>query len=321
MIVSCGEAVIDFMPISVDGAPAYRPFAGGSPFNVAIGLGRLGAPAGFLSRISTDFFGDLLMQTLAENRVDTRFVKRAADPTMLAFVSHPAPDSNFVGEPQYAFFSNGSADRCITEHDLPATLGDDVACLHLGLGAISTQAEPAATTFEALLKRESKHRVLVIDPNVRPGLIKDRAVARARLESWVSLCDIVKVSRADFDWLYPDRSVEDSAAAWRDLGPKLVVMTLGADGAMALLNGSKVAVPGRKIGVVDTVGAGDSFHAALLAGLSEHGLLTLDRLAKLDVGVLKVLLDRAVAAAAITCSRAGANPPTKRELEDSLGSR
>jgi fructokinase len=281
---------------------------------VAIGLGRLGAPAGFLSRISTDFFGDLLMQTLGENHVDARYVKRAADPTMLAFVTH-RPD----GEPQYAFFANGAADRCITEHDLPTSFADDVTCLHLGLGAISTQAEPAATTFEALLKRESKRRVLAFDPNVRPNLIKDRETARARLESWISLCDIVKVSRVDLNWLYPGRSAEDSAAAWRDLGPKLVVMTLGADGAMALLDGSKVAVPGRKIGVVDTVGAGDSFHSALLAGLNEHGLLTRDRLAKLDVGVLKILLDRAVAASAITCSRAGANPPTKRELEDSLG--
>jgi len=314
MIVCCGEALIDFMPISAEGAPAFRPFPGGSPFNVAIGLGRLGAPAGFLSRISTDFFGDLLMQTLGENRVDARYVKRAADPTMLAFVTH-RPD----GEPQYAFFANGAADRCITEHDLPASFADDVACLHLGLGAISTQAEPAATTFEALLKRESKRRVIAFDPNVRPNLIKDRETARARLESWISLCDIVKVSRVDLNWLYPGRSAEDSAAAWRDLGPKLVVMTLGADGAMALLDGSKIAVPGRKIGVVDTVGAGDSFHSALLAGLNEHGLLTRDRLAKLDVGVLKILLDRAVAAAAITCSRAGANPPTKRELEDSLG--
>jgi fructokinase len=314
MIVSCGEALIDFMPISVEGAPAYRPFPGGSPFNVAIGLGRLGAPAGFLSRISTDFFGDLLMQTLAENHVDARYAKRAADPTMLAFVSH-RPE----GEPQYAFFANGAADRGITEHDLPASFGDEVACLHLGLGAISTQAEPAASTFEALLKRESKRRVLAIDPNVRPNLIKDRDAARARLESWVALCDIVKVSRADFDWLYPGRSVEDSAAAWRGLGPKLVVMTLGADGAMALLDGAKVTVPGRKITVVDTVGAGDSFHSALLAGLNAHGLLTRDRLAKLDLDVLKILLGRAVAAAAITCSRAGANPPTTRELEDSLG--
>ncbi|GAB2174704.1 carbohydrate kinase family protein [Dongia sp. agr-C8] len=314
MIVSCGEALIDFMPIEHEGAPAYRPFPGGSPFNVAIGLGRLGAPSGFLSRISTDFFGDLLLRTLRDNGVDTRYVKRAADPSMLAFVSH-RPE----GEPQYAFFANGAADRCITEHDLPAALGDEVACLHLGLGAISTLAEPAATTFETLLKRESKRRVLAIDPNVRPNLIKDRDAARARLESWVSLCDIVKVSRADFDWLYPDRSIEDSAAAWRDLGPKLVVMTLGADGAMALLDGTKVAVPGRKIGVVDTVGAGDSFHSALLAGLNERGLLTRDGLNKLDVGVLKILLDQAVAAAAITCSRAGANPPTKRELEASLG--
>ena len=313
MIVCCGEALIDFMPIAQEGTPAYRPFPGGSPFNVAIGLGRLGAPAGFLSRISTDFFGDLLMQTLADNGVDARYVKRAGDPTMLAFVSHK-PE----GEPQYAFFANGAADRCITEHDLPPAFDENVACLHLGLGAISTQAEPAASTFEALLKRESKRRVLAIDPNVRPNLVKDRSAARARLESWVALCDIVKVSRADLDWLYPGRVAEESAAAWRDLGPKVVVMTLGPDGAMALLNGSKVAVPGRKIGVVDTVGAGDSFHSALLAGLNEHGLLTRDRLAKLDIGVLKILLDRSVAAAAITCSRAGANPPTKRELEDAL---
>jgi len=313
MIVSCGEALIDFMPIAVNGATAFQPFPGGSPFNVAIGLGRLGAPAGFLSRISTDFFGDLLLRTLHENRVDTRYVKRAADPSMLAFVSH-GKDS----EPQYAFFANGAADRCITEHDLPAAFDDSVVCLHLGLGAISTQAEPAASTFETLLKRESKRRVIAFDPNVRPNLIKDRDAARARLESWVALADIVKVSRADFDWLYPGRAVEDSAAAWRDLGPKLLVMTLGADGAMALLNGTKVAVPGRKIGIVDTVGAGDSFHAALLAGLNEHGMLTRDRLAKLDAGVLKTLLDRAVAAAAITCSRSGANPPTMRELQEFL---
>jgi fructokinase len=313
MIISCGEALIDFMPLAVEGAPAYRPFPGGSPFNVAIGLGRLGAPAGFLSRISTDFFGDLLMETLAANHVDARYVVRASDPSMLAFVSHA-----HAGEPQYAFFANGAADRQIAVRDLPASFGDDVTCLHLGLGAISTQAEPAASTFETLLRRESKRRVLAFDPNVRPNLIKDRDAARARMESWVRLCDIVKVSRADFDWLYPGRAVEDCAAAWRDLGPKLVVMTLGADGAMALLNGTKVTAPGRTIAVVDTVGAGDSFHAALLAGLNEHGLLTRDRLARLDADQLKVLLGRAVAASAITCSRAGANPPTKRELEDFL---
>ena len=314
MIVSCGEGLIDMMPISVDGVQAFRPFAGGSPYNVAIGLGRLGAPVGFLSRLSTDFFGDLLVETLGENGVDTRYVKRAADPSTLAFVSHPHD-----GEPQYAFFANASADPSITERDLPPAFIDAVTCIHLGLGHISTVLEPAASTFEALLKRESKRLVLALDPNVRPNLIKDRAAAVARLESWVTLCDIIKVSRADFAWLYPDRSVEASAAAWRDLGPKLVVMTLGADGAMALLDSTKISVPGRKIGVVDTVGAGDSFHSALLAGLSERGLLTRDRLARLDAETLKLLLERAVAAAAITCSRAGANPPTKRELEDSIG--
>jgi fructokinase len=311
MIVSCGEALIDFMPIDIDGAPAFRPFPGGSPFNVAIGLGRLGAPAGFLSRISTDFFGDLLSDTLAKNGVDQRYVKRAPDPSTLGFVSHPHEG----GEPQYAFFANGAADRSMTERDLPPALDDSVTCLHIGLGAISATQEPAATAFETLLRRESKRRVLTFDPNVRPGLIKDREASRRRLESWVALCDIIKVSRADLDWLYPGRDVEESAKAWRNLGPTLIVMTLGTDGAMALTGEGRVAVPGRKVTVVDTVGAGDSFHSALLAGLNDRGALTRDRLPRLEPEALTALLNRATRAAAITCSRAGADPPTKAELE------
>ena len=152
MIVSCGEALIDFMPIAVEGAPAYRPFPGGSPFNVAIGLGRLGAPAGFLSRISTDFFGDLLMQTLSENGVDARYVKRATDPTMLAFVSHP-----HEGEPQYAFFANGAADRSMTEHDLPASL-DEIARLNQSIGKTGLLAlKPLQVTSP----RDAWHRHLL----------------------------------------------------------------------------------------------------------------------------------------------------------------
>lgn len=310
MIICCGEALIDFVPRSIDGQPAYRPLPGGSPFNVAIGLGRLGAPTGFLSRLSTDFFGDLLVQTLNENAVDCRHVKRTADPSTLAFVSSPSS-----GEPQYAFYSNGAADRSITEHDLPVALDSSVTAIHLSLGAITLMTEPAASTFEALLQREAKRRVLVFDPNIRAGLIADRAAYCKRVEALIGLCDLVKVSRADLEWLYPGRAVADSAEAWRGLGPRLVVVTLGADGAMALMGGRKVETPGRKVEVVDTVGAGDSFHAALLAGLNEHGVLTIDRLAKLDAADLQGVLGRATAAAAITCSRAGANPPTKRELD------
>jgi fructokinase len=310
MIITCGEALIDFMPVVIDGASAYRPFPGGSPFNVAIGLGRLGAPTGFLSRISQDFFGDLLVETLVQNGVDCRHVKRTTDPSTLAFVSHP-PN----GEPQYAFFANGAADRSMTEHDLPPALDDAVTALHLSLGAITASTEPAAETFDRLLRREAKRRVLAFDPNIRANLIHDRVAYNRRIESWVALCDIVKVSRADLQWLYPNRDLEASAEAWRSLGPKLVVVTMGEEGAVALIAGKRVAVPGKRVKVVDTVGAGDSFQSALLAGLNERGLLTLDGLARLDSAVLQALLERASCAAAITCSRAGANPPTDAELE------
>jgi fructokinase len=313
MIICCGEALIDFVPVSMDGAPAYRPLPGGSPFNVAVGLGRLGAPTGFLSRLSTDFFGDLLVETLVRNGVDCRHVKRTTDPSTLAFVSQPGS-----GEPQYAFFSNGAADRCIAEHDLPPTFDDAVTALHLSLGAITLMTDPAANTFEALLRREAKHRVIVFDPNIRAGLIADRLAYCRRLEALIGICDLVKVSRADLEWLYPERPIEASAEAWRGLGPRLVVVTLGAEGAMALMGGEKVAVPGRKVKVVDTVGAGDSFHAALVAGLHDQGALTIDGLPKLKPEALQGLLNRATAAAAITCNRAGANPPTRAELESTL---
>jgi fructokinase len=313
MIICCGEALIDFVPVQVDGAPAYRPLPGGSPFNVAIGLGRLGASTGFLSRLSTDFFGDLLVDTLARNGVDTRHVKRTTDPSTLAFVSSPAS-----GEPQYAFFSNGAADRCITERDLPPAFDDTVTAIHLSLGAITLTSETAASTYEALLRREVKRRVIVFDPNIRAGLITDRAAYCRRLEALVAVCDLIKVSRADLEWLYPERGIEQSAEAWRGLGPRLVVVTLGADGAMALMAGAKASVPGRRVKVVDTVGAGDSFHSALLAGLDDQGALTLDGLPKLKSEALQALLNRATAAAAITCNRAGANPPTKAELESAF---
>ena len=310
MIISCGEALIDFVPVEVGGVAAYRPFPGGSPFNVAIGLGRLGAPTGFFSRLSTDFFGDLLVKTLQQNAVDVRYLTRAPDPSTLAFVSAPGE-----GEPQYAFYSNGAADRSMTERDLPLAFDDKVACLHFSLGAITLNVEPASRTLEALMRREAKRRVLAFDPNIRAGLIGNREAYRKHVEGWVAAMDLVKVSRADLDWLYPGRGVEDSAEAWRNLGPRLVVVTLGADGAMALVDGRKVLVRGRKVTVVDTVGAGDSFHSALLAGLNERGALTRDWLQKLEVDAVEALLNRAVAAAAITCSRAGANPPTKAELE------
>jgi fructokinase len=277
---------------------------------VAIGIGRLGTPVGFLGRVSADFFGDMLVETLARNGVEQRHVKRSMDPSTLGFVSNP-----IAGEPQYAFYTNGAADRALALDDLPPVLGDDVVCLHFGFGAITPMVEPTARTLETLARREAGQRVLTLDPNLRANLIPDRDEYRRRMESWVGLCDLVKVSRADLEWLYPGRDVTAAAGGWLRLGPRLVVVTLGADGAMALSGDRRIAVPGRKVKVADTVGAGDSFHAALLAGLHDGGLLRRERLAAPSDDVLRGLLERAVAAAAITCSRPGANPPTRAELE------
>ncbi|HET8726931.1 MAG TPA: carbohydrate kinase [Alphaproteobacteria bacterium] len=307
MIVSCGEALIDFVPMAgADGAAGYRPCPGGSPFNVAIATSRLGAPAGFLGCISTDFFGDLLVDTLHGNRVDTRLVARHGQPTTLGFVSLDQT------EPQYAFFSNGAADRSLLEDDVPDALPDEVACLQFG--SISLMQEPAATTLEALMRRESGRRVLSLDPNVRASLIPDRDAYRRRLEGWIGLVDLVKVSQADLDWLHPGESVEEVAARWRELGPTVVVVTTGSDGAFALTPAGVMRAPGVHGPVVDTVGAGDTFHGGLLARLHAQGLLDRQALALATGQQVADALSFANMAAAITCARRGNDPPRIEEV-------
>lgn len=307
MIVSCGEALIDFVPIvGADGAPGYRPCPGGSPFNVAIAVSRLGAPAGFLGRISTDFFGDLLVRTLHANHVDTGLVVRQDQPSTLGFVSLDQD------EPHYAFFSNGAADRSLVAEDLPAALPDAVRCLQFG--SISLMQEPAATTLEGLMRRERGRRLLALDPNVRPGLIPDRDAYRRRLEGWIAMADLVKVSRADLEWLYPGAGSEAVAARWRDSGPMLVVVTEGADGALAAGPAGLVRTRGRRIAVVDTVGAGDTFHGGLLSWLDRHRLLDRDALPGTTADQIAAALDFANRAAEITCGRQGNDPPTLGEM-------
>lgn len=309
MIVSCGEALIDFVPMAgADGTPGYRPCPGGSPCNVAVAVSRLGAPAGFLGRISTDFFGDLLMATLRENGVDCSLVRRADQPSTLGFVSLDER------EPDYAFFSNGAADRSLEPADLPKPLPAGIACLQFG--SISLMQEPAATTLETLMRRESGRRVLSLDPNVRPRLIPDRESYRRRLEDWIALVDIVKVSRADLEWLYPGIPAAEVATRWFRTGPALVVVTGGEEGAFAVsATGISPPVRGTAVQVVDTVGAGDTFHGALLAWLYHGGLLNRDDLRRLTPEQEVEALSFANKAAAITCSRRGNDPPRMDELE------
>ena len=309
MILCCGEALIDFVPLP--GMRAYGPYPGGSVFNIAVGLGRLQAPVGFFCRISTDYFGDLLLDTLIENGVDTALCPRSDDPTTLAFVSLPGDEGE---EPRYMFYANDSADRLLTTGMLPE-LAPEIKALHFG--SISLVMEPGATALESLMQRESGRRIISLDPNVRPGMIDDREAYQQRFERWAGWVDILRLSTVDFDFLYPGQPLAPIIARWFELGLSLCIVTKGADGAEGITAGGiSVESTPPEVTVADTVGAGDTFLAAALAYLQQEGLLyQREKLRKLTAGQLGACLDYAGQAAAINCSRQGANPPYKYEME------
>ncbi|NJO17657.1 MAG: carbohydrate kinase [Thioploca sp.] len=306
MILSCGEALIDLVPLG----EGYRPYPGGSPYNIAIALGRLETPVGFLGKISTDFFGEMLINNLIHNQVDTRYIIRADGLTTLGIVSLPSQHQ----EPQFSFYANDSVDRNLTIAELPTQFPSEVKVLHFG--SISLVLEPGATALEQLMQRESKHRFISLDPNIRPHIITDKVAYSQRLENWLKSVDIIRVSVADLNWLYPKADPETIIKQWLNLGPILGILTLGAQGAKAYTRASVAvlaSVPA--IQVVDTVGAGDSFLAAVLAYLNEQNLLTTrTQLMNISVDQLTACLNYASRAAAINCSRAGANPARKSEL-------
>lgn len=308
MILCCGEALIDMIPSPTEvGRPGFVPFSGGAIFNTAIALGRLGAPVGMLSGISTDVFGQQLVSDLLASHVDISWLIRSDRPTTLAFVRLTN------GQASYTFFDENSAGRMVAAGDLPV-LPDRV--LALCFGGISLCVEPAADAYAALCAREADRRIIMLDPNIRRGFILNEAGYRARLERMIGQADIVKVSDEDLDWLYPTGA--GLAAGLRRIkaaGPRLVVATRGAEGAVALLpDGSEVAVTGVKADVVDTVGAGDTFNAGLLAALGERGLLSPEHLDKIDAIQAAEALRFACQVASVTVARAGANPPWRHEL-------
>jgi fructokinase len=310
LILCCGEALIDFVPL--EDARGYQPCPGGSIYNIAVGLGRLEAPVGFLGRISTDFFGDLLINYLAENGVSPEFTLRADGPTTLAFVS--LPDGRHT-EPRYVFYANDAVDRTLTPTDLPSEFSDNVQALHFG--SISLVLEPGASSFEGLMQRESGRRVLSLDPNIRPSLISDREAYRKRFEGWLRFMDIVKLSLADLEWLYPGSDARKIIQTWLGWGPSVCLLTLGSQGASGFTDeGIEAGVPSPRITVVDTVGAGDTFLAATLNWLYENEkLANKQALRFLTADQLTACLEYATRAAAINCSRPGANPPYRHEME------
>ncbi|SMX39046.1 carbohydrate kinase family protein [Maliponia aquimaris] len=299
MILCCGEALIDMLPRDTPaGEQAFAPYAGGAVFNTAIALGRLGAPSGYLGGLSKDLFGTLLAEALSASHVDHSLCPRSARPTTLAFVTLTN------GHAKYAFYDENTAGRMLSSEDLPA-LDDSITALFFG--GISLVSEPQADSYALLCDRAGDLPVM-IDPNIRPGFITDEARYRARLERMLARADIVKLSDEDMDWL------GTSADTLLRDGTSVVLVTRGADGVDIVSRDGTRKVAARRVEVVDTVGAGDTFNAGFLAGLYRAGLLTRARLAAAVSDDLAEAADLGVRAAAVTVSRAGANSPWEHEL-------
>jgi fructokinase len=306
MILCCGESLIDMIPAEiVSGGTAYAPHAGGAVFNTAIALGRLGAPSAMLTGMSEDLFGDLLRESLIASKVDFGFSIISGKPTTLAFVKLTN------GQAKYTFYDENSAGRMIEKAQMPS-LGGSVEAMFFG--GISLAQEPCGSTYEALMAREAPDRVVMVDPNVRPGFAASEKAYRDRVERMAAMADIVKLSDEDLAWLEGDGDIDRKARAICERGPALVVITRGSEGATGYTSTHSVSVKARKAKVADTVGAGDTFNAGVLAGLHDLGILDKVAIRNLDTQAIEHALELGAAAAAVTVSRSGANPPWRNEL-------
>jgi fructokinase len=307
MILCCGEALIDFLPRKgADGADVYQPFNGGSIFNTAIALGRLGIKVSYFGGLSTDFFGDSLIEEFKHSHVDIRPAKIQALDTTLALVKLTN------GQARYVFVDAASAGRMVTKKDLPKLTK---ACAALHFGSISLIPEPCGSAYEALMTREHKTRVISLDPNIRPTLISDKRKHMARLTRLIPMTDILKISDEDVHWMTGHHDLAKAAKAWLKKGPKIVAITKGGDGVEIYTRAFSFHHAAPKVVVADTVGAGDTFTAGLLATLMKEGHLTKKALASIRENDLRHAVDFAARAAAVTCTRPGANPPWANEME------
>lgn len=306
MIICCGEAVIDMMPRSLPtGEDVFLPVPGGALFNTAVALGRLEVETAFLSGLSNDMFGTQLASHLRASGVDVGYAIRTDHPTTLAFVALEA------GVAHYTFFDENSAGRLLHVSQLPDIL-ENVRALHFG--GISLIGEPCGSAYEALARRQAGHSVISLDPNIRPGFVVDEPGYRARLARLTAISDIIKVSEEDFAWLEPERTFEAVCKEWISRGASVVVLTRGADGCQAHTASFDVEIETDHVEIVDTVGAGDTFNAGLLAALAEADFLSVDRLADLDENTLESALRFATKVARYTVGQTGANPPWKSQL-------
>ena len=306
-ILVCGEALVDLVPVHE--GPLLSPKLGGGPFNVAIALGRLGEKVSFLSRVSTDPFGEQILQSLRDASVDVSLVQRGAEPTTLA-MTNLADD----GSAQYSFYADGTADRLVQD---PGDLPDEITTL--SFGTLSLLYEPGASMYAELLHRaHAAGKLTMLDPNIRPAAIDSTSGDitadgfRRRFLTWLPAVDILKVSEDDSHWLGlgSDGSTVDD---WIAAGVTAVVMTRGGDGISVFTASGEIGVEGVQVDVVDTIGAGDTVHGALLAFLEKENIVTSSALSDMGKRDWELALGFAARAAAITVSRPGADPPWASE--------
>ena len=307
MFIVCGEALFDVFAMGHTATGlAFDGRIGGSPFNVALGLARLGQPVGFFGGIGTDFAGERLMQALVDEGIVTDAVARIDAPTTLSLIGLDAE-----GVPAYAFYGHNAADRLVGPEHL-AHIPVRARAFHFGSYAMVVQ--PVGATQRALVEREHRRSVISYDPNIRTNVEPDLDIWRATLQWMQPRTHLLKVSDEDLALLYPNRSIEGFAAAALAAGTSLVVVTRGSQGAVAFHAAGRTAAEPVVTAVVDTVGAGDTFQAALLTWLAEQDALTAAGIAGLSLTAMADALCFATRAAAITCGRRGADLPRRNEL-------
>jgi fructokinase len=307
MLLSSGDALIDFLPVkAADGRDALVPVVGGSCLNIAVGMARLGAPAGFVGGISTDLFGRMIADHAAVSQVELQYAVRSEHPTTLAFVR------TVDGEPHYAFYDEGTATRSwgYRAGSIPFAA---IEAIHVGSTTLADDNGAAQTL--AMLEAARGSVTISFDPNCRPRLVKHKPSYVERMNAFAAIADIVRMSDVDFDYLYGGADYEERAKSFIAAGASLVVVTRGIKGAQAWHpSAGMVEVEAPKVHVVDTIGAGDSFQAALLFALRAIGRIERNSLAQANADELRRALSFAAGCAAFTCGRAGADPPRRREV-------
>ena len=303
MILVCGEALVDSVK-NPDGSQRLMP--GGGPFNTARALARLGVPTAFLGHLSNDAFGRRLGELLVGDGASIGLATFGPEPTTLAVA-----EVDEAGVAEFKFLVEGTSAPNLTPAMIPNQLPLEITALHVGtLGLV---LEPMASTLTDLIKREGARRLVMLDPNVRPSLIGDSLEYRDRITQLMGISTIVKASETDLGWLKPELEYAAAAAEILDSGARLVIVTLGAKGAYATGRNLRVRAEAAPVDVVDTIGAGDAFSAAFLAWLHDNDRIHPDL--TLETEELRAALEFACLAASLTCAKAGAEPPTRAEME------